>query len=107
VRRSIQRILENAGYQVLAAASGEEAEKLGNEHLDEISVLITDVVMAGMNGRELFERLQPRKPALRILYISGYAADVIGMEGGLNSAHFIQKPFAPQELIDKVRELMA
>ncbi len=100
-------ILEMRGYTVLAAQAPEQAIHLVQDHPGDIHLLITDVVMPGMNGRELAERLGAIRPNLKCLYMSGYTADVIAhrgiMDEGLN---FIQKPFGSEDLAERVRQVL-
>ena len=100
-----RKLLENLGYAVLMASSPLEAESLAKEHSGGIHLLLTDVVMPGINGRDLAERLKEHYPSLRVLFMSGYTADVIAHRGVLDSGlNFIQKPFSRLELALKVRE---
>jgi two-component system cell cycle sensor histidine kinase/response regulator CckA len=107
VRQLAKRILDNAGYRVLEAANGEDAEQLFADHSDQIDLVVTDVVMPGCGGPELFGRLQIRAPALRVLYMSGYteqsAAHKAGIDRGLP---FVQKPFTAAEFVRHVREAL-
>lgn len=92
-------ILEGLGYTVLAADSPAAALRLAGEHDGHIDLLITDVIMPGMNGRELAERMQALRPAIKILYISGYPADFISDRAVLaDGVHFLQKPFSLRSL---------
>lgn len=107
VRQLSERLLARLGYAVLSADSGEAALRLSAGHAGEIHLLLTDVVMPGMNGRELHSALLARRPALRALYISGYTADVIVQRGVLEEGtHFLPKPFGLQALASKVREVL-
>ncbi|MGK2907873.1 MAG: PAS domain S-box protein [Desulfuromonadales bacterium] len=91
----IEEMLNDFGYKVLAANSPAEALDIANTHPGEIHLLITDVVMPGMNGRVLAGRLQSMHPQLKCLYMSGYTANVIAHHGVLDKGiHFIQKPFS-------------
>jgi len=102
-----KRILEKLGYAVLFSSSPMEAISLAAEHADEINLLITDVVMPKMNGRELSERLQSLYPNLKTLFMSGYTADIIAKRGILESGvNFIEKPFSNKDLAFKIREVM-
>ena len=95
------------GYQVLAAGTPGEAIALAEEHEGEIHLAITDVVMPEMNGRHLAEWLQSLHPGMRILFMSGYTADVIAHRGVLEKGvNFIQKPFAIKDLAAKVRDVL-
>jgi CheY-like chemotaxis protein len=101
----VQAMLEKLEYTVLTAGSPGEALRLAEEHVGEIHLLMTDVVMPEMNGRDLAKRLLSLYPKIRRLFMSGYTADVIAYHGVLEEAiHFIQKPFTVQELAVKVRK---
>ncbi|MCF8079711.1 MAG: PAS domain S-box protein [Desulfobacterales bacterium] len=102
-----QRMLEDLDYTVLATTSPGEAVRLAEEHAGMIHLLITDVVMPEMNGRDLAERLQALYPGLKVLYMSGYTASVIAHRGVLEaSMAFIQKPFSKRDLAEKVRNVL-
>src|SRR5437879_4774374 len=99
VRTLARRSLEACGYQVIDAADGPKALELSARHSGEIAVLVTDVVMPGMSGRELAERLAPTRPAMKVLYTSGYTDDAMVRQGVLNAGvAFLQKPFVPDSL---------
>ena len=100
-----ERMLEKLGYHVLSAGTPSEAIGLAAAHSSEIHLLITDVVMPEMNGRAVAERLHPIYPSMKILFMSGYTADVITHRGVLEQGvNFIQKPYSMKDLADKVRE---
>lgn len=100
-------MLENSGYSVLAAQEGALAETLLREHLSEIDLLVTDVIMPEINGMQLAEKLQVICPNLKVLFMSGYPADALDKQTTLGkSAHFLQKPFSMQTLKEKVREVL-
>jgi two-component system, cell cycle sensor histidine kinase and response regulator CckA len=100
-------ILEELGYKVLTANGPGEALSLAESCRGEISLLLTDVVMPEMNGRELAERLRIIKPGLKCLFMSGYTANVIAHRGVIDEGvNFIQKPFSIQGLGNKVREVL-
>jgi len=107
VRQLSKRILDNAGYRVLEAANGDDAERMFAQHAGAIDLVITDVIMPGCGGPELLERLQRRQPDLRVLYMSGYseqsAAQKAGFDRGLP---FVQKPFTAAELVRQVRDAL-
>jgi PAS domain S-box-containing protein len=97
------RLLEAQGYRVLKAGSPSAALQLAREHSLEIHLLMTDVVMPEMNGRDLARTLVALYPHFRCLFMSGYTANVGGPRGGLDDMHFIQKPFSKADLTAKVR----
>jgi len=100
-------MLERLGYRVLAAATPGEALKTASETQAGIDLLVTDVVMPEMNGRDLSENLRALDPGIKILFMSGYTSDVIAHNDVLAAGvHFIQKPFTKQELAAKVREIL-
>jgi len=102
----VQRLLESAGYRVLAAADPLEALRLAEREDGQVDLLLTDLVMPHMNGRQLFEALLQRRPGLRCLYMSGYPADVLD-EGGLSAGQpYLQKPFDLAELGRQVRRAL-
>ena len=101
------RILENLGYKVLSTTRSKEAKKMAEEYDGQINLLLTDVVMPQMNGRELSEQLQSQYPQLKILFMSGYTANVIAHRGVLDEGiKFISKPFSPKEIALKIREVL-
>jgi nitrogen-specific signal transduction histidine kinase/ActR/RegA family two-component response regulator len=100
-------ILENLGYTVLAAQTPVDSIRLAKEHPGDIHLLITDVVMPEMNGRELAELVGTIRPNLRCLYMSGYSADLIAHRGILDEGlNFIQKPFGSDDLAVRVRQVL-
>jgi CheY-like chemotaxis protein len=107
VRRLTKTILEEHGYRVLEAASGAEAHAVAREHAGEIDLLLTDVVMPGMDVRTLSGQLRDLRPNLRVILMSGYAGDLTAHEGAPASGlAYIQKPFVPEELATKVRGVL-
>jgi PAS domain S-box-containing protein len=107
VRRLTRRVLETQGYAVLAASDGHEALSLAEQHAGSIHILVTDVVMPGMSGREVGRRLAVKRPGMRVLYLSGYADDSIVNHGVLEPGlAFLQKPFTPESLARRVREVL-
>jgi CheY-like chemotaxis protein len=100
-------ILENLGYTVLAAQAPADSIRIAEEHPGDIHLLITDVVMPEMNGRELAEQLSTIRPNLECLYMSGYTADVMAHRGILDKGlNFIQKPFGSDDLAVRVRQVL-
>jgi CheY-like chemotaxis protein len=107
VRRAAVRILQRAGYTVLSAAGGPDALLLCERHQGAIDLLLTDVVMPQMSGRELEKQLRQRRPNSKVLFASGYADDAIVHRGVLDpGTHFIGKPFTFEELTRKVRQVL-
>jgi two-component system cell cycle sensor histidine kinase/response regulator CckA len=107
VRRIIKEVLERQGYKVLSASNGEEALRLAADQRIEIHLLLTDVVMPQMSGRELAERLGKERQQLKVLYMSGYTDDAIVRHGLLEETlNFIQKPFDSAGVARKVREVL-
>jgi len=107
VRELARDILEANGYAVLEARHGDEALAICERHSEPIHLMLTDVVMPGMNGRELAERLARLRPETKVLYMSGYTDNAIVLHGVLNGrAVFLQKPFSPDALARKVREVL-
>ena len=103
-RRLGARMLEQLGYRVLVAGTPSRAMQLAEENAGEIDLLLTDVVMPEMNGRELAEQLRGRYPQLMLLFMSGYTANVIAEHGVLEEGvHFLQKPFSTMTLAAGVR----
>jgi CheY-like chemotaxis protein len=108
VRFFVTTALRQHGYGVLESSSGDEAITLAGCHPGPLDMLLTDVVLPGMNGKELSERLKQFRPDLKVLFISGYTADVIAEHGVLErGVAFLHKPFSPEELASKVREVLA
>jgi two-component system, cell cycle sensor histidine kinase and response regulator CckA len=107
VRQVGMRMLDELGYHVLEARNGEEALMLAEKHIGQIDLLLTDIVMPGINGRELSERLTERHPEMKTLFSSGYTEDVIVHHGVAGSAlNFIGKPYSMQSLAGKIRNVL-
>lgn len=108
VRRAAAAILRRAGYTILEASNGADALAIADCHPSSIDLLLTDVVMPGMSGPELARRLADVRPKVAVLYMSGYTANVIGREGRLDAdVAFLEKPFTPNHLLEKVRAVLA
>ena len=107
VRRFSSRVLEKHGFLVVSTGSGDEAIEAAHVRGHEFHLLMTDVMMPGMNGCQLAEILLARHPSLRVLFMSGYAEDVLASNVGLMpGAAFLSKPFKPKALVTKVREVL-
>ena len=107
VRRLVREILERNGYNVLEASQGSDAILVCSGHKGAIHLILTDVVMPGMSGRELCTRLTPLYPGVKVIYMSGYTDDAIGHHGVLEpGTAYLQKPFTPNALERKVREVL-
>jgi len=107
VRGLAARVLERSGYTVLLAGDGEECLETLRDHAGPLDLLLTDVVMPGMNGRELHEQIRERFPDAKVLYMSGYSRDIITHHGALEEGiPFLQKPFSVEGLSTRVREIL-
>jgi DNA-binding response OmpR family regulator len=107
VRNLVARILRERGYTVLEASNGQNALDIAREYTGEIHLAITDIIMPGMNGRDLGSRLETMRPDLKVLYVSGYTDNAIVHHGILDSGvAFLQKPFTVGDLTRKVREML-
>jgi PAS domain S-box-containing protein len=108
IRALVRKILRRQGYEVLEAANGQDALALCREHGQRVELLITDVLMPQMGGRELVERLQTQGHDMKVLYVSGYTDDTAIYSGELpEGTAFLQKPFTLGSLLDKVKEVLA
>ncbi len=108
IRALVRKILRRQGYEVLEAANGQDALALCHEHGQRVELLITDVLMPQMGGRELVERLQTQGHDMKVLYVSGYTDDTTVYSGDLPpGTAFLQKPFTLGSLLDKVKEVLA
>ena len=107
IRALVRKILRRQGYNVLEAAHGEEAMRVMNDHTGQIDLLLTDVMMPGMNGVELSYKALEAKPHLKVLFVSGYTDESL-LEAGQFPAGtaFLQKPFTLGSLLGKVREVL-
>jgi CheY-like chemotaxis protein len=107
VRELTEMVLKTYGYNVLVAEEPQHAQKLSDAPGMDIALVLTDVVMPTMSGRELVKRLTDKHPHLRVLYMSGYTDNVITSDGVLEPGlAFLQKPFTPGLLANKVREVL-
>jgi len=107
VRRSVRAILRRSGYTVLEARSGGDALVVAERHAGSVHLLVTDIVMPNMGGRELGERLRATRPDLKVLFMSGYTSDEALRQEILDAeVPFIQKPFTPDALARKIREIL-
>jgi len=108
VRTLACRMLEELGYRVLAAESAERCLEVAAAHEGAIDLLLTDVIMPGKNGKELYDLLKKDRPNLKGLFMSGYPGDVIGRHGILGEAvSFLQKPFTAAALAREVQRALA
>jgi len=102
----LKRILEKAGYRVIVAHDGEDAVELFRQH-DDISLIVSDVVMPRKSGMEMAEEIRKLKPGIKVLFISGYAADIMPAKGTIEEGSvFVTKPFQKNDLLQKVREVL-
>ena len=107
IRKFVVAALSEYGYRVIEASNGEEALARASDYSGQLDLLMTDVVMPGMNGRELAEQLQKAHPELKVLFISGYTAEVLARRGVLDRGiSLLHKPFGPEELASKVRAVL-
>jgi PAS domain S-box-containing protein len=107
LRKLAELFLKENGYRVVAAADGSEAQEVAAQIAGPIDLLLTDVVMPGINGRVLAERLAPAHPAMKVLYMSGYTDSFIAGHGVLEAGtHLLRKPFTEEVLVRKVRDLL-
>jgi CheY-like chemotaxis protein len=108
VRTLARRVLEMQGYQVLVADSGPCGIDLFESQRDRIQLVLTDVMMPEMGGRELAEELTRRRPGLRIVFMSGYTSDEVLRQGiETEQVDFVQKPFTPEVLTRKIQTVLA
>jgi PAS domain S-box-containing protein len=108
VRKLVVAILAQRGYTVLEASNPEDALRVIRQHTDSIDLLITDVVLPGMSGQQVAAHAVAARPTLKVLYMSGYTHDAIDPDKILESgAAFLQKPFSPESLLQKVREVLS
>lgn len=107
VRDMTLKLLKRLGYRAMAAANGTEALEIVSRHREGIDLLMTDVVMPKMNGRELAEKIAVRYPSIKVLFSSGYTEDIIARHGIADERfNFISKPFTPMALAKRIREVL-
>jgi two-component system cell cycle sensor histidine kinase/response regulator CckA len=107
VRDLVRKVLEVEGYMVLEAATGDQALQLANGHHGSIHLLLADVVLPGLSGPEVADRLTSTRPAIQVLFMSGYAQDTIERYGiSVKECSFLQKPFTPTALLSRVRAVL-
>jgi len=107
VRTLVQEMLEAEGYRVLSADNGACALDLARAHAGQIDLLVTDIVMPGLSGQELAARVLAERPAVRVLFTSGYTEDAISNHGVLSpGSAFLEKPFTAVDLAQKLRGLL-
>lgn len=107
IRELVVEMLNSKGYNVIAADSGKRAIELYKNHRDEIELILTDVLMPEMDGRKLVQNLTSIKDDKKVLFMSGYTDSIIEREGILDpETHFIQKPFSPLDLINKIQTVL-
>jgi two-component system cell cycle sensor histidine kinase/response regulator CckA len=108
LRPLLCEILKREGYEVLGAKDGNEALSVWDQHQGQIDLVVTDVVMPGISGKELVQRLRSVQPEIRVIYMSGYGSNILssGNKFG-SSAAFLQKSFRPAELSQIVRKILA
>jgi CheY-like chemotaxis protein len=107
VRELARIVLADRGYSVIDTQNPQDAERQARSNGGQIHLLLTDVMMPGISGRELAKRITSRHPHIRVLYMSGYTNNVIAEDGLLEAGlSFLQKPFTPQTLVQKVRETL-
>src|ERR1019366_6911897 len=110
VRMITRRVLESKGYKVYEATTAREALEVWRSHAEEIALVLTDIVMPqGLTGRDLTDELRAQRPALKVVFMSGYSADVIGQDTEFFrriKSYFLQKPFSAQALLQTVRDCL-
>jgi two-component system cell cycle sensor histidine kinase/response regulator CckA len=107
IRKLARLVLQSRGYQVLEARHGEEALAIGQTHPGPIDLVVTDMLMPHMGGRQVAQQLRLNRPNLRVLFMSGYAEDVaLGGEAQASMEAFISKPFTALALASKVRQVL-
>lgn len=107
VRAVARKALDRFGYEVLCATRGHEATEIASEYEGHISLLLTDIMMPGMNGVEVARVVAKLRPGIHVFFMSGYADQDLVRQGLLEpGTHFLQKPFTPQELAERIRAIL-
>lgn len=106
-RKFVEKMLSNLGYRIISVSNPGDAISIFNEETDNIDILVTDVIMPGMNGKSLFEELRKKAQMLKVLYISGYTGSAV-LDLGISSKYsaFLQKPFTQSQLSSKIYEIL-
>jgi DNA-binding NtrC family response regulator len=107
VETFLARILERAGHTVITAEDGEDAVRRFKENMDDISIVLIDIIMPKKNGGKTFEEIKQIRPEMRVIFISGYSADIIHKKFmNQKGVDFISKPFLKTDLLQKVRKVL-
>jgi two-component system, cell cycle sensor histidine kinase and response regulator CckA len=107
VRHFLKTTLSRAGYRLIIAEDGEEAFRKFKKHQDTISLVISDIVMPKMNGRVLYEEIYKIKPRIKIIFMSGYSADMINCNGmSADQVRFVTKPFSKKALFEEINSIL-
>lgn len=107
VRKVVEGVLQKAGYRVFSAENGADGLERFMENRDEVRLLITDVILPGLNGRELYAAVRKERPGIVTIFMSGYSSDIMDDEVMDDTAtHYITKPFRPGDLLEKIREAL-
>lgn len=107
VRALAVRVLRRRGFQVIEAADGKDALRLAEQASQPIDLLVTDLIMPGVDGPALATRLLPSRPTMRVLFMSGYMEQDVRERSDITHADFLGKPFLPEDLIGKVEAILA
>jgi two-component system, cell cycle sensor histidine kinase and response regulator CckA len=106
MRELVREFLESAGYQVLVARDVKEAIEIAMEHKGPLDLLLTDVVMPDLSGPQLAEHLQPFRPQMKVLYMSGYPDALVASSTRGSQVDLINKPFTEEDLLRRLREVL-
>ena len=107
IREFIKKLLEEYGYKVITVTSGQEAIKEFKAHKDKIQLALLDVIMPNKNGREAYEEIKKIRPDIKVLFMSGYPADIIHKHDIIEKGFaYIEKPASPTKLLKKIREVL-